>query len=170
MDEPGGLATLVGVEPAELAALVDAYIARGWTVATAESLTAGLLAALLTEVPGASAMVRGGIICYATDTKASLVGVDGGLLAERGPVDPDVALALAAGCRTRFGATVGVGLTGVAGPDPQHGRTPGTVYLAVDGPGGGEVRELREAGATRQQVRAAAVRAALLLLRDAVTG
>ena len=75
---------------------------------------------------------------YATDLKAGLLGVDAALLAERGPVSPDVAAALAAGVRDRLGATYGLGITGVAGPDPQDGRPPGTVYVALAGPGGGE--------------------------------
>lgn len=165
-----GLAGAVGVDPAELTDLVTAFLDRRWTVAAAESLTAGLLTALITEVPGASGMLRGGIVCYATDTKQSLVGVDGDLLARVGPVDPAVAVALATGARDRFAATIGVGLTGVAGPDRQGGRAPGTVFVATMGPGGAVVAELRETGAGRLAVRAAAVRAALRLLRSAVAG
>src|SRR5690606_17574795 len=124
---------------------------RGQTVATAESLTAGLLCAVLTEVPGASAVVRGGLVVYATDLKAGLAGVDRQLLAERGAVDPEVARQLAAGARERCGADWGVGLTGVAGPDPQDGVAPGTVHTGLAGPGGGS------GGSARQEVGGAAV-------------
>ena len=81
-------------------------------------------------------MVRGGLVVYATELKHQLAGVDAELLAERGPVDPEVAAALADGARRRCGADVGVGLTGVAGPDPQNGIAVGTWFCAVSGPGG----------------------------------
>ena len=129
------LADLLGVPGAALTRLIGALTDRGLTVATAESLTGGLLAACLTEVPGSSAVVRGGLVVYATDLKSTLAGVDPQLLAERGPVDPDVAAALAAGARARCGADIGVGLTGVAGPDPQDGVPVGTWYVAISGPG-----------------------------------
>ncbi|QUQ71647.1 CinA family protein [Kutzneria sp. CA-103260] len=134
------------------------------TVATAESLTAGLVAAELASVPGASAVLRGGLIVYATELKAKLAGVDGGLLAEHGAVHPDVAAQLAAGARERCAATWGLGLTGVAGPDPQDGVAPGTVYVAVAGPPGVEVRRLALTG-SRNQVREGSVTAVLELLR-----
>lgn len=108
----------------------------------AESLTGGLVAATLVEVPGASRVLRGGVVAYATDLKATLLGVDAALLAERGAVDPDVAVAMAEGVRVRLGADVGLATTGVAGPDPQDGQAPGTVHLAVVAPGAVEVRSL----------------------------
>jgi nicotinamide-nucleotide amidase len=126
--------------------VVRLVAARGETFATAESLTGGLVAATVVEIPGVSAVFRGGLVVYATDLKHALAGVPEDLLAERGPVDPDVALALAAGARRRCGADWGLATTGVAGPDPQDGIAVGTVYVAVDGPGGGEVRGLRLAG------------------------
>ncbi|MGH3322733.1 MAG: CinA family protein [Streptosporangiaceae bacterium] len=104
---------------------------RGATVAVAESLTGGLLGAVLTQVPGSSTTFRGGVTAYATDLKASLLGVSRALLAERGAVDADVASAMAAGASERLGATYGLALTGVAGPEPQDGRPPGTVYVAL---------------------------------------
>jgi len=122
--------------------VVRLVAARGETFATAESLTGGLVAATVVEIPGVSAVFRGGLVVYATDLKHALAGVPEDLLAERGPVDPDVALALAAGARQRCAADWGLATTGVAGPDPQDGIAPGTVYVAVDGPGGGEVRKL----------------------------
>lgn len=161
------LAELVGVPFADLTRLIAALTARGLTVATAESLTGGLLAAVLTEVPGSSAVVRGGLIVYATDLKAALAGVDPGLLADRGPVDPEVAAALAAGARKRCDAGIGIGLTGVAGPDPQDGVAVGTWYVAISGPGGrGAVAtsDPGDAGLDRAGLRARAVRAALALL------
>jgi nicotinamide-nucleotide amidase len=145
--------------------LIVTLTARGETVATAESLTAGLVCATLTEVPGASAVVRGGLIVYATELKASLAGVDKTLLAKHGAVHPEVAAQLAEGARDRCGATWGIGLTGVAGPDPQDGVGPGTVHIGLVGPG------VRTAGThwfegDRAQVRQACVRAALSLLGE----
>lgn len=163
-----GLADLLDVDPQDLRGLVDGLAGHGWTVATAESLTAGLLTAVLTEVPGSSAVLRGGIVCYATDLKASLVDVDADLLARVGPVDPAVAVQLARGARRRCGADIGVGLTGVAGPDPQDGSPPGTVYVARSGIGRERVLQVPFAGPPegRWPVRAAAVRTALAMLRD----
>ncbi|MBP2477205.1 nicotinamide-nucleotide amidase [Crossiella equi] len=142
------------------AVLVAALWARGQTVATAESLTAGLLAATLAEVPGASAVLRGGLVVYAAELKHTLAGVDAGLLAEHGAVHPEVAAQLAAGARERCGADWGIGLTGVAGPDPQDGVAPGTVHLGIAGPTGVTVRTLELPG-ERAEVRRGAVRVAL---------
>jgi nicotinamide-nucleotide amidase len=103
----------------------------GQTLATAESLTGGLVAAALTDVPGASSVFRGGIVAYATELKARLLGVDALMLKEHGPVYAPVAAAMAEGVRKRLQATVGVATTGVAGPDPQNGHPPGTVHIAV---------------------------------------
>jgi PncC family amidohydrolase len=116
--------------------IIEALIRRGETVAAAESLTAGLVCATLADVPGASAALRGGLVVYATDLKTGLAGVDPVLLAEHGAVHPEVAAQLAEGARARCGATWGLGLTGVAGPDPQDGRPVGTVHIAVAGPDG----------------------------------
>ncbi len=135
---------------------------RRQTLSAAESLTGGLLAATIVDVPGASAVFRGGLIVYATDLKRDLAGVPGDLLAERGPVDPDVALALADGARRVCGADWGVSTTGVAGPDPQYGVRVGTVYLAYRGPDGGEVRGVTLNGG-RARIRAGGVATALEL-------
>lgn len=105
--------------------------ARGESLATAESLTGGMVGAVLTAVAGASATYRGGVIAYATDLKADLLAVSAALLAERGPVDPDVAIAMAEGVRIRLGATWGLALTGVAGPDAQGAKPVGTVCIAL---------------------------------------
>jgi nicotinamide-nucleotide amidase len=109
-------------------------LVREQTVAVAESLTGGLLAAAFTSVPGASQTCRGGVVAYATQAKADLLGVPSELLASRGAVDADVAMAMAAGVRARFGATYGLATTGVAGPTEQDGQPVGTVYVALAGP------------------------------------
>ena len=145
----------------------ELLLRQGATVAVAESLTGGLLGAALTSTPGSSSTFRGGLVVYATDLKESLAGVPGPLLAAEGPVSAHVAAALAAGARDRLGATYGVGVTGVAGPDPQNGQPVGTVHLAVAGPAEGEVRSLRCEG-DREQIRAQTVAAALSLLAEVV--
>ncbi len=155
-----------------LHALVDGLIACGLTLATAESLTGGLLGAQITAVPGASAAFRGGLIVYATDLKASLAQVDPALLEAGGPVQRSVAVQLADGARAVCGATLGVGLTGVAGPDPVDGRPPGTWFVAVTGRGPALTRDGTpapdEAPRDRATVRADAVTAAIDLLELAL--
>ncbi|WP_245679509.1 CinA family nicotinamide mononucleotide deamidase-related protein [Actinomadura hibisca] len=108
---------------------------RSATVATAESLSGGLIGAELTTVPGASATYVGGLVAYATAQKERGLGVSAELLAAEGAVHPEVARQMAAGARDRFGADYGLAVTGVAGPDPQDGRPVGTVYIGVAGPG-----------------------------------
>ena len=158
------LAETLGVDAEGLTELVAALKTKGETVATAESLTGGLVAAVLTSVPGSSAVVRGGLVVYATPLKHELAGVDADLLAEHGAVHPDVAAQLAAGARAACGATWGIGLTGVAGPDPQDGIEPGVVHIGVSGPEVAEVHTIGVEG-NRHQVRAATVAKALDLLR-----
>jgi nicotinamide-nucleotide amidase len=109
---------------------------RSATVAVAESLTGGLLGAELTAMPGSSATFAGGVVAYQTGLKADLLGVPQELLARHGAVHPDVAAAMSMGVRDRLGATYGLAVTGVAGPEPQDGRPVGTVHLAMTGPGG----------------------------------
>jgi nicotinamide-nucleotide amidase len=138
---------------------------RGATVAVAESLTGGLLGSTLTDMPGASRTFRGGVLAYATDLKASLLDVPAPLLNAEGAVSAQVAAAMAAGVRDRLGATYGVALTGVAGPDSQDGKAPGTVFVGVAGPDGGHVRELSLEG-DRAAIREGAVRAAVQMLRE----
>lgn len=139
-------------------------VERGETLAVAESLTGGLVAAELTSVPGASQSFRGSVTAYATSLKHDVLGVDGALLTERGAVDPDVALAMAAGVRLTLGADWGVSTTGVAGPEPQDGKPVGTVYVAVSGPDGvRKVAELRLNG-ERADIRKESVRSLLELL------
>jgi nicotinamide-nucleotide amidase len=155
-------------DPRLLAAdLVEAARAAGVRLATAESLTGGLLAATIVAVPGASSVFRGGVIAYATDLKAAWLGVDNALLDVRGPVDPDVALAMAAGVRLRASADLGMSTTGVAGPGPADGRPSGTVHLGVSGPGGDRVRSL-VLGGDREAIRRGSVHALLRLALEAL--
>lgn len=143
--------------------------ARGWTLGVAESLTGGLVLAELVAVPGASAVLRGGVVAYATDLKRDLLGVPADLLAARGAVDPEVARHMARGVRVATAADVGLATTGVAGPDPQDGKEPGLVFVAVSTPDADEVRRLDTAG-DRAAVRGAAVGAALGLAREVLAG
>ena len=135
----------------------------GQTVAAAESLTGGLVAAALTSVPGASWAVRGGVVSYATDLKASLLGVPQAMLTEHGAVYPAVASAMANGVRQRLGATFGVATTGVAGPDPADGQPVGTVHIAVSAEDDTVVRTLALDG-DRDLIRSLTVERSLALL------
>jgi nicotinamide-nucleotide amidase len=143
--------------------LHQALLARRETVAAAESLTAGLFCATLATVPGASATLRGGLVVYATDLKTALAGVPADLLDRHGAVSPETAAALAAAVRERCSADWGVGLTGVAGPDPAEGHGPGRVLLGVAGRAGTDVVQLDLAG-DRSAVRSGAVAAAMRAL------
>jgi nicotinamide-nucleotide amidase len=127
-------------------ALLELLARGGATLATAESLTGGRLAARLTAVPGASRCYVGGVVAYATEVKVALLGVPAGLVAEHGAVSAQCARAMALGARERFGATYAVATTGVAGPDRQEGLPPGTVYVGVAGPGGPTAVGLELAG------------------------
>ncbi|QCW51073.1 CinA family protein [Nocardioides dongxiaopingii] len=118
----------------------------GSTLATAESLTGGRLAALLTAVPGASAAYRGGVVAYASDVKTSVLGVPQEVVDRVGVVSAECAAAMAEGVRRLTGATYGVATTGVAGPTEQEGKAPGTVFVAVAGPGGGPTLALELPG------------------------
>lgn len=149
-----------------LAAVHSRLAERGETVGTIESLTGGLLAAELTTTPGASATFRGGLVVYATDLKATLAGIDAVTLAEVGPVSPWTARELAAQGRRRLGATWGVATTGVAGPDTQDGVQVGTVYIAVGGPSGVAVSELKIDGDRNTIRRTCVVEAVMLLARE----
>lgn len=144
-------------------AVVRRLAEAGQTLAVAESLTGGLLAARIVDVPGASAVLRGGVVAYACDLKHALLGVDAELLGREGAVHPQVAAQMAVGVRTRLEATWGLATTGVAGPGPQDGRPPGTVFLGLAGPDGVHSVGLQLVG-DRPQVRAATVDAALGLL------
>ncbi|MGA5465169.1 CinA family protein [Mycobacterium sp. NPDC050041] len=148
-------------------ALVADLTVRGQSIATAESLTAGLLAATLAGVPGASVVLRGGLVTYVEDTKIALAGVPPQVLEAVGPVAAPTARALAVGARQRCGATWGVGLTGVAGPEPHGGHPVGTVFLGLAGPVDTEVVQLSLSG-SRWDIRVAAVNEAIGRLREIV--
>jgi len=170
-DGVAGQAGVAGQNARELAAEVLGVLSQaGQTLAVAESLTGGLVAAALTDVPGSSLVFRGGIVAYATELKAELLGVDAAMLAAHGPVYAPVAAAMAEGVRDKLGATVGAATTGVAGPGPQDGQPAGTVHIAVSVRSGGAdegdktvVRTIALAG-DRDQVRRLAVERVLGLL------
>lgn len=147
---------------------VGSLVARGATVAVAESLTAGQVTARLADVPGASAVLRGGVTAYATELKQTLLGVDAALLARVGPVDGQVAAQTCRGVARLLGADFAVATTGVAGPGPADGHDAGTVWIAATGPAGTRTRLLTLAG-TRAAIRRAAALAALALLAEAVS-
>ncbi|MFI7318946.1 CinA family protein [Streptomyces venezuelae] len=170
------------------AGLVRLLAARGETLAVAESLTGGLVAAEITAVPGASKVFRGSVTAYATELKRDVLGVDGTLLDERGAVDAEVAWQMADGVRRVLGADWGLATTGVAGPEPQDGQPVGTVYVAVAGPDGlvdgpdfesmrgyadggarGKVAALRLNG-DRSEIRMESVRSVLTLLLERLSG
>jgi nicotinamide-nucleotide amidase len=154
-------------------AVVGDLVRQGATVATAESLTGGLLCGALVSVPGASAVVRGGVVAYATDLKALLAGVPATVLDRHGPVAADTAAAMAEEVRNRCAATFGVATTGVAGPEPQDGHSPGTFHVAVASATGvraGGRPPSPHGRADREMVRRLAVVHALDLLRRCVNG
>ena len=139
--------------------------ARGWTIATAESCTGGLVAARLTRVPGSSESFLGGIVAYADAVKTGELGVPEALLGEHGAVSAEVAEAMADGARRRLGADLGVAVTGVAGPGGGTEEKPvGLVHIHVSGPDGSRARTLDVPG-DREQVRARATVTALHLMR-----
>jgi nicotinamide-nucleotide amidase len=142
---------------------------RQQTLATAESLTGGLIGELLTDVAGASAVYQGGVISYATSLKTTLAGVDEQILSAHGPVAALTAEQMAAGAATRCGADWGLSATGVAGPDSQDGHPVGQVFVAVAQPAVGyaRVHELSLSG-SRREIRRQAAHEALALLEDAL--
>lgn len=145
--------------------VVAALTERGLTIAVAESLTGGLVVAELVSVPGASVVVRGGIVAYATELKAQLLGVDASLLAREGAIHPLVAEQMALGVRERLGADVGLATTGAAGPDPQDGHEPGEVWLGISTVSGTRSRGLRLSG-DRATIRQQTVDAVLRLVLE----
>jgi nicotinamide-nucleotide amidase len=161
---PAGCAASAGEQAHDLAVQVLARLqAGGQTVAVAESLTGGLVAAALTDVPGASASFRGGVVAYATELKAALLGVEEGMLARHGAVYAPVAAAMAEGVRARLGATYGLATTGVAGPEPQDGQPVGTTHIAVSAADDTVVRTIILTG-DRHEIRTLTVEHALGLL------
>ena len=167
MEGDSRLSLVDNATAARVAALIDALAAAGETVAVAESLTGGLVCSTLVHPAGASRVVVGGVVVYSTDVKASVLGVDEGLLAERGAVDPAVALQMATRVRSKFGSTIGVATTGVAGPDSQDGIAVGTVFVALVSDRIETVEECHFTG-TRDEIRLAAVNAAITLLENSL--
>ncbi|UNO43784.1 nicotinamide-nucleotide amidohydrolase family protein [Streptomyces sp. MST-110588] len=150
--------------------VLASLVARGQSLAVAESLTGGLVAGELTAVPGASRVFRGSVTAYATELKHELLGVDAALLAAHGAVHADVARQMATGVRRVLGADWGIATTGVAGPDPQDGQPVGTVFVAAEGPdGAGSVRRLTLDG-DRHRIRRSSVGAVIELLLSELTG
>jgi nicotinamide-nucleotide amidase len=143
-------------------------IERGLTVATAESLTAGMVAAVLADTPGASGMLQGGVVAYANSVKASILGVSRELLDAAGSVDGQVAAAMAAGARTACGTDVAVATTGVAGPEAHDGKDVGTVFIGLATAEGATSFAYHFDG-SRQEIRALACGAALERLLEALS-
>lgn len=144
--------------------VLDMLRARGWTIATAESMTAGLVAASLTAAPGASDTVRGGVVTYWSESKGELLGVSDITRV----VDATTAAEMAEGARRLFGAEVAVSVTGEAGPEPAE-KPVGTVFIGVSTPERTGVREMRMPG-DRERIRSFAVTSAIHLTRLAVSG
>jgi nicotinamide-nucleotide amidase len=143
--------------------------AAGATLATAESLTGGQLAAAVTAVPGASASYLGGFVTYATELKESVLGVPHDLVERYGVVSAECASAMAAGCRDATGATYTLATTGVAGPDAQEGKPVGTVFVGIAGPDGVSALTMELVG-DRHQVQDRACREALSALCGVLRG
>ncbi|NJI58673.1 MULTISPECIES: CinA family protein [Microbacterium] len=154
------------------AALLSALNQRGWSLGVAESLTGGALCAEIVSVPGASAVLLGGVVAYATPVKTTVLGVDAELLAAEGPVHPQVALQMADGVRrvvsvNGVAADVGVSTTGIAGPDSPDGQPVGTVHIGIVTPDGSSAKALHLQG-DRDSIRAQTVNAALQVLLEFV--
>jgi nicotinamide-nucleotide amidase len=158
-----------GEDGADLAAVVlDLCRARGLTIGLAESCTGGLLGARLTAVAGSSDVVLGGVIAYSNELKTALLDVPPGVVAHQGAVSDAVVRAMASGARAATGASVGVGITGIAGPGGGSEEKPvGTVWIASDLEGAVESRRLRLIG-DRAEVRQRAAQAALEMVRRRV--
>jgi nicotinamide-nucleotide amidase len=151
-------------EPSGPAGIVSLLAARGLTLATAESLTAGLVAATLADVPGCSAVLQGGVVAYQVGIKRTVLGVPEDALAA-GVVSESVARAMAEAARRVLDSDIGIGTTGVAGPDPHEGAPVGSVWIAVAAAGGTRSRHLVLSG-DRTQIRRQTVAACWELLAE----
>ena len=148
----------------------ERLVAKGWRVATAESCTGGLLARRITDVPGASRYFERGFVTYSNASKLELVGVDPAAIEAHGAVSAPVAEQLAEGARARAGVELGVGITGVAGPDGGSEEKPvGTVFIGIASPGGHAVRRFRFMG-TRKTIRERSAQTALDMIRRELEG
>lgn len=143
---------------------------RGLTLALAESMTAGGVSARIARVPGASAVLRGAVVVYATPTKVSLAGIEPSILAAHGPVSREVSVALAQAARARLGADVGLSVVGVAGPDEQGGQPVGRVHIACSIGEDTAHQQLDVPRQGRVGIQELAVTSALDFLRDQFTG
>lgn len=162
-------AVIYAIEPDDGGSLaksaVEALKTRSWTVATAESLTGGMISASLVEVPGASAVVRGGFVTYQTDTKTILLDVPASTIEEHNVVSAEVAIAMAAGARAKLGVDIAVSATGLAGPDGGTPERPvGTVYLGVSTAKGTYPIRLALTG-NRERIRTLAMKNAVNAIR-----
>lgn len=156
----------------DVAGMISLLAQHGVTVAVAESLTGGALCSALIDIPGASKVVRGGVVAYDTEAKSRLLGVDTALLARSGAVDAEVASQMARGARVALttsagAADIGIATTGVAGPDPQDGKPVGTTFVAVAVGEAVSVRGYTFSG-DRAAIRKAAVEGALGLLEEVI--
>ncbi len=148
--------------------LQDACLARGLTVATAESCTGGLVAHAITQVPGSSGYLVGGVVAYSDAVKRDVLGVPATMLAAHGAVSAQVAVAMAEGVRSRLGTDLAVAITGVAGPSGGTDAKPvGLVYIAIAGCGAPEVRRHQWPGDRSANKEASAAVALELLLARA---
>lgn len=155
--------------PARAAELLEIGLKHGFTVATVESCTGGLVGGALTAISGSSALVLGGLITYANDAKTALAGVPPALLAQHGAVSEPVSRAMAEGGRARLASTFAVAITGVAGPGGGSDAKPvGLVHFACAGPDGTRHRERRFGPRSRDEIRELSVLEALDLLREAM--
>ena len=145
--------------------VIHLLVREGATVAVAESITGGLIGATLTTPMGASKAFRGGVIAYATELKARLLGVPEDLLAREGAVHPEVAAAMAEGVRKLTGADYGLAVTGVAGPDIQDGKAVGTVHIGLAGPSGRIWHRDIQLSGSREDIRNETSKEAIDLLR-----
>lgn len=151
--------------PEDAQDIVQQLTQRQLTVATAESLTAGMLSSVIAAVPGASAVLQGGIVAYNNTIKHRLLGVSADTLAARGAVDSETAKQMATGVRDRLDADIGIATTGVAGPDPSEGKAVGIVFIALSTVDETIAKLLRFDG-TRQHIREATVAASLQLVAE----
>lgn len=140
--------------------VVSALTAQGWTVAACESLTGGMICSTLVDVPGASAVVRGGLVTYQTDTKTLLADVPAELIAQKGVVSAEVARAMAEGVRRKLGTDIAVSATGMASPGMPDEPPAGTVYVGLATAKGVRAIPLQLTG-SRAEIRRQTVRAAL---------
>ena len=151
------------MNPSPEQSVIHALLKTGEKIATAESLTAGSLAATLANVPDSSQVFLGGIVSYSNEIKSELLNVDVEVLETQGAVCGDVAEAMAVGVRQRFNSQIGISTTGVAGPAPHQGKDVGTVFIGISSKRGTFSEEYKFDG-SRDQIRRATVAAALSLL------